>query len=169
MTTTAIPTTSTTSCNPNFSTTIIQADHSIRLLDSSRKASCAFKKYSSYTNGDEIWFKTCEADNANANKAGKYQWSFDAATGQIKSKGAKDTLNKNFCWNVANTGRNGKQRVKIKGCEEDSDNQRFVVIAGRVHLSVNTKLCVGVEEYKLDEATAGTGIALTTGCFWTPF
>ena len=43
-------------CN-SFGNTLIQSDGSIRMLDSSKAEWCAFKKYSSYRNGDEIWYK----------------------------------------------------------------------------------------------------------------
>ena len=131
-------TSSSQSCNLEFSQTLIQSDHSIRLLDSSRKQNCAFKKYSSYKNGDEIWYKPCDVQNSNPNKAGKYQFSFDPTTGQIKSKGALDSMNKNFCWQVPSLTRNGKQRMKLQGCDSESDKQKFTVISGRLHVQVNT-------------------------------
>ena len=64
-----------------FGSSFIQPDSTIQIGDY-----CIFKKYIGYTVGDEIWLtKNCDASNANALKAGKYQWSYDSATGQIKN------------------------------------------------------------------------------------
>ena len=145
-------------CNDQFKATIIQPDNTIRLLDQSRPDHCAFKKYASYNSGDEIWYKKCDAENQNQNKAGKYLWNFDESTGQIQSKGAFDLQQKSFCWQISSLTRFGKQRVKIYPCDGNNEKQKFVVINGRLHAKGETRICLGVEEHKIDE---NNGIALT--------
>merc|ERR1712062_449920 len=88
-------------------------DQSIRPFGDEAGA-CLFKKYTGYNVNDEIWLNTCDASNANANKAGKYQWSYDAITGLIRSEGAmsKDPSNP-LCLRLNSNLRFYKQRVKL--------------------------------------------------------
>ena len=63
--------------------------------------------------------------------------------------------------------------MKIRGCVSDEnessfEKQQFSMISGRLHLKVNTKLCVGVEEYKFETNGENKGVALTVqACFPT--
>jgi hypothetical protein len=151
------------SCVKQFPSTIIQADNTIRMLDPSRKDHCAFKKYASYKAGQEVWYKKCDAGNANANKAGKYQWTFDSATGLVQSKGAADQ-GKSFCFGIQSLSRFGKQRVKIQTCDANDQLQQFEVINGRLHAKNQKRICLGPEEYKIAAAEASNnkdGVALT--------
>lgn len=94
---------------------------------------------------------------------------YNEETHQIQSKGALELKNKKLCWRIANLARNGKQRIKIQACDADDDNQKWILIAGRLHPEFGTRLCVGVEEHALD-SNGDSGIAMTTvDCFPTTF
>ena len=85
---------SSTSFELSFSESFIYPDQTIRLF-SEKSTHCAFKKYSGYNTGDEIWLKSCDIGNQNPIKSGKYKWGYNKTTNQIYSVG-----NSNFCWNV---------------------------------------------------------------------
>ena len=146
-------------CQLEFPSTMVNSDRTIRVLDSTRRNHCAFKKYSGYNAGDEIWYKTCDAANANTAKAGKYWWSFDESTGLIKSYGAEISGKGDFCWNINNLARYGKQRVKLAACDETSEKQQFDVVNGRVHPRGEHRICLGYEEYRM--TNDATGVAMT--------
>ena len=148
-------------CPTTFANTPIQADYSIRLLDAARTGNCAFKKYNSYKPGDEIWYKPCDVSNSNIFKANKYKFTFNETTGQIFSKGAKDQLDLDLCWQVPSVTRTGKQRIKLQNCDASEPAQQFVVISGRLHIAVNTRLCAGVEEFKFADNGEVKGVAIT--------
>ena len=160
------------SCKTEWSmTTMINEDHTIRFLDSSRQDWCVFKKYSDFKAGDEVWYTPCYADAANVNKAGKYTWMYDVETHQIQSKGALDLKNKRLCWRINNPDKLGKQRIKIQACDSDDNKQKWILIAGRIHpeFAVNHRTCVSVEEHVLNDA-GNTGISITTSdCYPTTF
>ena len=124
ITTTASPTTESSGCVTNFSDQIVQPDFSIRLLNNQKPDWCLFKKYSGYNVGDEVWWKSCDVDNANQNKAAKYKWSYDPATGLVSSKGAKDLFGTDLCWRITSLTRFGKQRVLLANCNESDDRQQ---------------------------------------------
>lgn len=149
--------------------TMINEDHTIRLLASNRQDWCVFKKYSDFKAGDEIWYTPCRAGNANVNKARKYTWMYDVETHQIQSKGALEVKNKRLCWRIDNPDRPSKQRIRIQACDSNDIKQKWIMIAGRIHpeFALNHRTCVGVEteEHVLDNANfdeATTGIAITT-------
>jgi hypothetical protein len=156
---TEAPTTISADCQLEFPSTMINSDHTIRILDSARRGMCAFKKYSSYNADDEIWYKNCDAGNTNTAKAGKYWWSFDESTGLIKSLGAEVAGKGDFCWKINSLTRYGKQRVKLAVCDDTSEKQQFQVINGRVHPMGENRLCLGYEEYRM--TNEGTGVAMT--------
>ena len=157
-TTTAEPTTASTECARQFTDTIIQADKSIRLLDSTNQDWCAFKKYTSFVAGDEIWYKPCDVTAANANRAGKYTFAFDAETGLVSSVGASELLGLDLCWQINSMTRFYKQRVILAVCDSSEPRQMFQVIEGRLHMAQETRICLGHEEYNVD---ATNGIAMT--------
>ena len=163
--TTAEPTTTetTTTCVlTSFATSPIKSDQTIRLFDSATSSFCAFKKYSSYNVFDEIWYAPCDVENTNANKAAKYKWSYDATTEMIQSVGAKEIMEKDLCWQVSNLARFGKQRLKLANCDENEIRQKFSVVDGRLQMAGEERLCVGVEEYRID-AVKGEAM-ITTLC-----
>ena len=125
-----------------FSNTFIQPDSSIRLFGSTSATDCLFKKYSGYKVGDEIWIKSCDAGNANANKAGKYLWNFDSETGLVQSQGNTD-----FCWTVQSLTRFYKQRVKLAACDSSDPLQQFSYINGKIHAKNEERLCGGFEDF----------------------
>ena len=100
------------SCEINaFSNSPIKPDQTIRLFSSNYSDFCVFKKYASYNAGDEIWFKPCDVNNANQNKAAKFKWSYNSTSNQIESVGAKNFFGKNLCWQISNLARFGKGNV----------------------------------------------------------
>jgi hypothetical protein len=156
--TTSEPTTESTECARQFTDTIIQADLSIRLLDSTNQDWCAFKKYTSFVAGDEIWYAPCDVTASNANRAGKYTFAFDAETGLVSSVGASELFGFNLCWQINSMTRFYKQRVVLADCDPTEPRQIFQVIEGRLHMAQETRICLGHEEYNAD---ASTGIAMT--------
>merc|ERR1712054_760818 len=108
---------------------LVNADQSITVFGSDpiTDGTCLFKKYSGYNNRDEIWIKACDAGHANANKAGKYWFSYDAATGLGYSEGsrAKDPENVK-CLRINNKNRFYKQRSRIFGCQANDELQQFI-------------------------------------------
>ena len=63
--------------------------------------------------------------------------------------------------------------MKIQGCVSDENEsgfakQQFSMIFGRLHLKVNPKLCVGMEEHKFESNGENKGVALTVqSCYPT--
>jgi hypothetical protein len=96
--------------------------------------------------------------NSNVNKAGKYRFSFDVATGLVSSAGAKDIMSLDLCWRISSLTRFGKQRVLLAACNAADDKQKFTVINGRLHVTGETRICLGFEEHRV---AASTGIAMT--------
>lgn len=68
------------------SPSLVGADQAIFLTGLTDK--CLFKRYSGFNAQDEIWIDVCQAGSTNSNKAGKYQWGYNAETGLISSIGA---------------------------------------------------------------------------------
>lgn len=66
-----------------------------------------------------------------------------------------------MCWRIPQTAKLGKQRIKIQACDDDDINQKWNIIAGRLHPVDGERLCVGIQENLLDEA-GNAGIAMTT-------
>jgi len=132
---------------------------------------CFFKKYSGYNNGDEIWIKSCDASNSNANKAGKFQFSYDAETGRITSVGSvnKDPTEPK-CIRITNPDMKFKQRVRIARCNPNDGNQAFDIQDGRIYSRTNRRVCAGYEYHKLvqDGAAAGTPLLFNT-CYPNAF
>merc|ERR1719198_1775364 len=124
-----------------------------------------FKKYSGYNNGDEIWIKTCDAANNNANKAGKYQFSYDKESGRISSEGSrmKDADNV-MCVRITNPNMIYKQRVRIAPCNPNDGNQQFDFRDGRIYSRTNSRVCAGYEYHKLrdDGNNVGTPLLFNT-------
>jgi len=101
-------------------------------------------------------------ENTNSNKAAKYKWSYDVDTQSIQSVGAKENSDKDLCWQISSLERFGKQRIKLANCDAEEIRQKFAVVDGRLHMFGEEKLCVGIEEHKLDVSSESIGIALTT-------
>ena len=148
-------------CSTEWANTIVQEDNTIRFLDSSRRDWCIFKKYADFKAGDEVWYAPCDVTASNLNKAGKYTWIYNQETKQIQSKGAQELKNKRLCWRIPQTSKLGKQRIRIQACDDDDINQKWNIIAGRLHPVGGERLCVGIQENLLDEA-GNAGIAMTT-------
>ena len=111
---------------------------------------CVFKRYSGYQAQDEIWIDTCSAGHQNPNKAGKYHWSYDAATGLISSVGAlsyQDGIA--YCMKINNKNRFYKQRVKLARCNANDELQQMDYLNGRIYSRANSRLCAGYEYNKL--------------------
>ena len=111
---------------------------------------CLFKRYSGYNNGDEIWITTCDSENANSAKAGKFQFSYDEVSGLVTSEGSrlKDPESV-FCLTINSNTRFYKQRVKLAECDSDNELQRFDYRDGRIYSRGNLRLCGGMEFGKL--------------------
>merc|ERR1712150_315304 len=126
---------------------------------------CFFKKYAGYSNGNEIWIKTCDAGNSNINKAGKYHFRYDEETGRITSVGSeiKDE-NSPFCLRITNPEMKYKQRVRIAPCNPNDNNQKFDVTDGRIYSRVNRRVCAGYEYHKIvtDGIDFGTPLLFNT-------
>merc|ERR1711879_83584 len=150
------------------SQSLVGADQTIRpfALDTD---SCLFKKFTGYKAGDEIWLKSCaDSSSPNANKAGKFQWSHDAATGLIYSEGSriKDAGNV-FCMKINSNARFYKQRVKLAKCDANDSLQQFDFINGKIYAKSNHRLCAGYEHNKM-AASSETAFIFST-CFPNAF
>ena len=132
-------------CSTEWANTIVQEDNTIRFLDSSRRDWCIFKKYADFKAGDEVWYAPCDVAASNLNKAGKYTWIYNQETKQIQSKGALELKNKRLCWRIPQTSKLGKQRIRIQACDDDDINQKWNIIAGRLHPVGGERLCVGIK------------------------
>ena len=126
---------------------------------------CFFKKYSSYNNGDEIWIKTCDANNANQNKAGKYWFRYDLTTGRIHLPGSiLKAGSTEYCMRITNPDMKYKQRVRIAPCNPNDKNQRFDFTDGKIYSRENRRVCAGYEYHKLltDGNANGTPLLFNT-------
>merc|ERR1712066_705201 len=100
----------------------------IKPMGQSEDNLCFFKKYSGYNNGDEIWIKSCDSTNANANKAGKFQFTYDPTTKRITSEGSRQKDADNlFCMRITNPNMKYKQRVRIAPCNPNDKNQKLIL------------------------------------------
>merc|ERR1711941_143987 len=150
---------------------LTDADMAIRPMGQDDENLCLFKKYGGYNNGDEIWIKTCDASNSNANKAGKYQFTYDAASGRIQSEGSvRKDPNSPMCVRITNPNMIYKQRVRIAPCNPNDGNQQFDVVDGRIYSRTNHRVCAGYEYHKLvsDGASSGTPLLFNT-CYPNAF
>jgi len=146
--------------NGPCSTGLVNGDsQSIKLFGDSNI--CLFKKYSGYNVGDEVWVKTCDAMNANANKAGKYRWMYNANSGLIVNQGSLASDASQFmCLKIVSTSRLYKQRVKIGICDGSDVLQQFDFVNGRIYARGNTRLCAGFEFNKFAVSGEATGSPL---------
>ena len=108
---------------------------------------CVYKRWAEYASGQELWMWPCaDAASPNSNKAGKYWWSYDESTGQVRSEGSfLQRPHKPFCWFVIRPESMYFQRLKIKVCDFADETQRFRMIDGRIFPEVNPRICVGHE------------------------
>ena len=127
--------------------TFVHNDLTIRPFN---KELCLFKRYSSYVKNHDVWFTSCaDADHTNANKAGKYHFSFDQETGLIYSEGSRVLNTGNpFCLKIANINRVYSQRVRIDRCDADNDLQKFTYLNGRLHSTAAMNLCANYSAFK---------------------
>ena len=74
------------------------ADQSIRFGNDR----CAVKFGTGYNTGDAVLIKSCASlTSPNKHKKGKFQWEFNAETGQIVSVGSKLSGSSVFCWTLS--------------------------------------------------------------------
>jgi outer membrane protein assembly factor BamB len=140
-------------------------NNAIRPMGQPNDNLCFFKKYSGFNNGDEIWIKSCDASNNNVNKAGKYWFKYDEATGRITSIGSENKdANKPYCLRITNPNMKYKQRVRIAPCNPNDSNQIFDIEDGRIYSRENHRVCAGYEYHKLvqDGASKGTPLLFNT-------
>lgn len=125
---------------------------------------CLFKKYSNYNVNDEIWLKTCDASNTNSAKAMKYHFSYDQASGLIKSLGSvAANENKHLCLKLNSATRFGKQRVKLARCDSENVLQQFDFVDGKIYPRSEHRLCASYEYNKFE--AAGTTALIFSTCF----
>ena len=130
-----------------FSNNLTHTDSSIRLFGDPEN-NCLFKRYTSYNVGDEIWYKTCDASNANINKAAKYHFRYSPTTRQVFSVGSELKFpDAPLCFRISNLAVISKQRVRLANCDSNDEKQQFTIINGRLHVSGNERLCVGFEAH----------------------
>ena len=136
---------------PEISSNPIHPDSTIRPLgafpDSESTNYCIYKRWNDYVAGQELWLWPCaDATHQNIKKSGKYRWNFDNTTGLIKSMGSEELRpNKPFCWYIHKPNSMWGQRLKIKACDENSDQQKFKYENGKFFLENYPKICVGFE------------------------
>ena len=104
-------------------------DQTIRPFGDTNDATgwCLYKRWADYVSGQELWMWPCQ-DSALSNwkKAGKYWWSYDENTKQVRSEGSYlQRPTKPFCWFVIRPNSLYAQRLKIKACDETDFTQRF--------------------------------------------
>merc|ERR1711879_158611 len=134
------------------------ADQSIRPF--ADQTNCLFKKYSGYNVDDEVWVKSCDAGNANANRAAKYWWSYDSGSGLITSEGSRRfDANNVLCLRINSNTRYYKQRVKLAVCDASDELQTFDFLNGRLYSRGNNRLCAGYEYSNYVANGEGTGSA----------
>ena len=152
------------------SSTLVGADNAIRPFGDNNNQ-CLFKKYTSYAVNDEIWVKSCDASNANINKAGKYHWSYDAATGLITSEGSRiKDPNNVLCMTINSNTRFYKQRVRLAVCNADDILQQFDFVDGKLYSRGNNRLCGGYEYHVWSAAGLATGAPFVfTTCYPNAF
>jgi hypothetical protein len=152
------------------SQSLVGTDQAIRPF-ADQNNQCLFKKYSGYNVNDEIWVKSCDAGNANANKAGKYWFSFDESTGLITSEGSRNKDPENvMCMVINSNERFYKQRVRLAKCDSDDLLQQFDFVDGKLYSRGNARLCAGYEYHLWAAASMdiGTPFVFTT-CYPNAF
>ena len=113
---------------------------------------------------DEIWLKSCDASNSNANKAGKYHFSYDSETGLITSEGSRAYDETNLlCLKLNSATRYYKQRVKLAKCDSSNILQQFDYVDGKIYPRSEHRLCAGYEYDKFE--AAGSAALIFSTCY----
>ena len=107
--------------NAELASTFVNSDSTIRPLGSGSEM-CAYKRWNSYTMGQDVWLWPCDPGHGSK----KYIWEYDASTGLVTSMGSlKKDPTRPFCWWIKDTSRVYAQRLKIKQCDENELSQQF--------------------------------------------
>ena len=69
--------------NAQFSSTFVSSDQTIRPMGSGSEM-CAYKRWNSYTMGQDVWLWPCDPNHGSR----KYLWEYDEQTGLVKSLGS---------------------------------------------------------------------------------
>ena len=116
-----------------------------------------------------IIVKTCDVNNANEHKAGKYKFSYDESSKQIVAEGSK-IKHDTFCLTVESTflERPRRQRMRIAICDGGDQKQKFNFSDGRVTSVLSPNICAGYEYYRYRDGMASVPLVFHE-CFPNSF
>ena len=128
---------------------------------------CWHKRYMFYQPGHTVFVKSCDVENDNHHKAGKYKFSYDTTSKQIVAEGSK-IKHETFCLTVSEENRVKRQRMRIGVCDSSDQKQKFEYVGGRVYSVLNPNSCAGFEYHRYRDGLASVPLVFYQ-CFPNTF